>query len=469
MPRNFSLRRELTKLIIDDILKVIYAPQKAFKTIIANPKYLGALIVLLLFIAVQVGYEYSQFSKTYTEQTTPAIDQLSTFTNATLTGSDNITTVWRSSSNVALTNNFDDYFNYSIYVAGFGLPTDNPAAYYSLFGNSSLGMSANNTNTLTAALDIESALNSLNDSLVAQKLTPLSSLTVDCSPSHFQNLSITLKQVQPQAVPQSAAVTLYSLSDTDYYVYDLTSQLSNTSNIGQWTNLTLTLGPNATGWTPSGNPTWGNITALKLDFAYPSSSTISIQIGALFFHGEYLTPIQYNSTGILLQFLQLFSLQFIFAWFIMTGIIFLICKYGLKAPVTWKPLFIGLGMAMFVMVIRGLVNLGATFTMPTVYYPFDLSLGVRFDPYAALYFPQEALKTLPAASTAIFNNINAATATFRTMVSGMFIVSYVWLGALGVIVIGELKPEFSMIKRIVLSAVSLAIVVLILIFFVGAV
>jgi hypothetical protein len=457
-------------LIIDDILKVIYAPQKVFKTIVANPKYLGALIVLILFIGVQVGYEYSQFSKTYTEQTTPTIDQLSTFTNATLTGigSDNTTTVWRSSSNVALTDNFTDYFNYSIFVAGFGLPTDNPAAYFSLFGNSSLEMSANNTNTLIAALDAESALRSLNDSLVAQKLTPLSSLTVDCSANAFQNLSITLKQVHPQVAPQSAALTLYSLNDSNYYQYDLTPQLSSTSTIGQWNNLTITLGPNATGWTPSGNPTWSNITSLKLDFTYPSSSNISIQIGALFFHGEYLTPIQYNSTGILLQFLQLFSLQFIFAWFIMTGIIFLICK-GLKASVTWKPLFIGLGMAMFVMVIRGLVNLGATFTMPTVYYPFDLSLGVRFDPYAALYFPQEALRTLPAASTAIFNNIDAATATFRTLVSGMFIVSYVWLGALGVIVIGELKPEFSMIKRIVLSAVSLAIVVLLLTFLVGAV
>ena len=54
----------------------------------------------------------------------PSIDQLATFTNATLTGIDNVTTVWRSSPNVALTNNFNDFFNYSVYVAGFGLPTN---------------------------------------------------------------------------------------------------------------------------------------------------------------------------------------------------------------------------------------------------------------------------------------------------------------------------------------------------------
>ena len=109
-------------MIINDILNVIYAPQKVFKEIVTNPKYLGALIILILFIGLEVGYEYSQFSKTYTEQTTPTIDKLGTFTNATLKGSDNNTTVWRSSSNVALTNNFNDFFNYSIYVAGFGLP-----------------------------------------------------------------------------------------------------------------------------------------------------------------------------------------------------------------------------------------------------------------------------------------------------------------------------------------------------------
>jgi hypothetical protein len=113
MPSNLHIARERIRLIIDDILQVIYAPQKAFKSIVTNPKYLGALIVVLLFVGLEIGYEYSQFSKTYTEQTSPSIDQLGTFTNASN---------WAAAPNVALTNNFDDYINYSIYVAGFGLP-----------------------------------------------------------------------------------------------------------------------------------------------------------------------------------------------------------------------------------------------------------------------------------------------------------------------------------------------------------
>ena len=429
---------ERLRLIIDDILQVIYAPHKAFKNIVTNPKYLGALIILLLFVGLEIGYEYSQFSKTYTEQTSPSIDQLGTFTNAS---------AWAAAPNVALTNNFDDYINYSIYVAGFGLPPTDPNAYYSLFGNNSMQMSASNTNTLTAALGNVS--------------------NVDCSPSGFQNLSISLKLVQPQVATQNTTLTLYSLGVSDLYQFDIAPLLSNATN-GEWTNLTIPLGPNAASWTTKGVPTWSNITSLQMDFTYSSNSNITVRVGALFFHGEYLTPIQYNSTGILLQFLQLFSLQFIFTWFILTGIIYLVCRLQ-KSPLLWKPLFIAIGYAMVIMVIRALVNLAATLTLPTVYYPYDLSLGARFDPYAALYYPADALGTLPAMSHTIFNNIDSATQAFRDIVSGMFIISYVWLGAVVTFAIGELKPEFSTIKKIALSAGSLAIVILLLIFLVGAI
>ncbi len=50
-------------MILTDIAQIVYAPRKAFKSIIANPKYLGVIIVLLLFIGVEIGYEYGQFSK----------------------------------------------------------------------------------------------------------------------------------------------------------------------------------------------------------------------------------------------------------------------------------------------------------------------------------------------------------------------------------------------------------------------
>jgi hypothetical protein len=443
-------------LIIDDILKVIYAPHKAFKSIVANPKYLGVMLVLILFMGLSTGYVYVQYSKTYVEQTIPTFDQLGAFTNATMKGNDNTTTVWRSSSNVALTNNFNDFFNYSVYYAGFRLPPIDSNAYYKIFGNSSLEMSANNTNSLTTALDIVSTLESINNTLVVEKLPSLSRLTVDSSPSGFQNLSITLKQVQPQVIPQSATVTLYSNGDANFYSYDLTSQLSNTSNIGQWTNITLTLGPNAAGWRSSGAPEWSNITALKLDFTYPTRSNITIEVGALFFHGQYLLPLQ-PLERLLLQ----FSSLFLVCWLALTGLFYLSCKV-LKNSVLWKPLFIALGFAMTVLVIRAIVNLAAALTLPVVYYPFDLSLGATFNPFSALYYPIQAISPLFATSQAIFHSIDAATSPFRTIVSGMFVVSYVWLGALGTFVIGELKPKFTTVKRIAISAIVIVATILVL-------
>ena len=75
---------------------------------------------------------------------------------------------------IAISNNFADYFNYSVYVPAI-------LGNYSLFGNSSLEIDANNTSTVSAALS-----NAFN---------------VSCAAGGFENLSMTIKQVQPQVVP----------------------------------------------------------------------------------------------------------------------------------------------------------------------------------------------------------------------------------------------------------------------------
>ena len=181
-------------------------------------------------------------------------------------------------------------------------------------------MDAANTNNITAALSNVFDVNCL-------------------APSGFQNLSMTIKQATPAVAPQSATLTLYSVTDSNSYQYDLTSALSNTADIGVWNNLTISVGQNAQGWTSSGSPSWGNVTALQLSLNYPSNSNITVRIGALFFRGQYETPIQYNNTGLILQFLQAFSLQFILGWFLITGLIYLFFK-GLKSSVLWKPMFI---------------------------------------------------------------------------------------------------------------------------------
>ena len=52
---------------------------------------------------------------------------------------------------------------------------------------------------------------------------------------------------------------------------------------------------------------------------------------------------------------------------------------------------------LFVMVIRAAINLVAAATLPTLYYPYDVSLGVRFNFFGALTYPSEACKRLNSA------------------------------------------------------------------------
>jgi hypothetical protein len=191
-----------------------------------------------------------------------------------------------------------------------------------------------------------------------------------------------------------------------------------------------------------------------------------MRIGALFFRGQYMTPIEFNSVAVLLQFLQVFTLQFIAGWLILSAIIYLLFK-AFKGAVVWKPLFIAVGFALFIMVIRGLVNLVGTLTLPALYAPFDMTLGLRFNAFGVFYYPSEAVSTLSAQSQVAFGTFESATATFMAITSALFLISYVWLAGLGTIIVGTLKPEFSLMKRIAMSSVGVAATILLLLFIIG--
>ena len=132
----------------------------------------------------------------------------------------------------------------------------------------------------------------------------------------------------------------------------------------------------------------------------------------LFFRGHYLSFTEYDSTGVLLLLLQAFSLQFLLAWILITGILFLLLK-GLKSSVIWKPMFIAIGFALLVMVIRAIINLIATLALPAVYYPFDLSGGVGFTPYGTLAYPPQFIGMAFADTQAAFSNAEAVNRNFQ--------------------------------------------------------
>ena len=316
-----------------DILQVLYAPQKAFKKIVENPKYWGPLLILLLFVAAQSAFYYSYYQKSNGEQTFPAGDKFGTWTQNT--------TSWMTSPDVSVSRSYVDYINNSLY------------------GNSSLQFDVANSSNMTLAL---------------------SNFNVPCGPSNYQNLSLRIKIVQPQDTPQKVTLTLFSINNSDYFQYDLTPNFANSSAIGQWENLTVPVGSG--NWLSFGSPQWSNITCVQLDFVFPTNSNITLRMQGVFFRGLYETPIQVDSTTFIASILEVIFMRFVFEWLLLTGLMFLFIK-GLKGSVTWKGIFICMGCALIVLVVQAVINTVATTALSTMYYPVEALANVPGEATAA--------------------------------------------------------------------------------------
>jgi hypothetical protein len=384
-------------LFATDILKALYSPHKVFKQITQNPKYWGPLLIFIIFVGVQSGFYYSLYSKTYYEQTSPKTAQLGTWTENP--------SLWTVSPGVTVSSNYLDFMNSSYY------------------GNSSLQFAVSNANSMSIELANFS--------------------NVDCSQSAFQNVSMRIKQIDPQTAPSSVTLTLYSLSTSNSYQRELTSDFSNASLINVWNNLTIPVGAAASNWQSNGNPQWGNITGLKLDLNYTANSNVTLRVEGLFFRGTYETPIHIDSTGFVLFILETVTTQFIAQWLIFTGLMYIIIK-GLKGNTTWKPLFIAVGFALVVTVVQSLINIAALTSLPAVNYPIEL------------------LTSLSGEATVLASSVATQTATYALIAGVVQLAVYVWIVALGTFVVRALVPEFTWTKSILTSAAAFIVTIILI-------
>jgi hypothetical protein len=396
-------------LIVNDLLGVLYAPHKAFKKIVENPKYLGVVIILVLFIAVQTGYYTSYYSKINYEQTSPSAAELNTWTTTNATA-------WVNTQGTTVNQDSVDFINQT----------------YS--GNSSLQFSLDNSNSLSMTLnDFGSSVNA--------------------GPDGFNNLSMSIKLAAPNVTPQNAMLTLYSSGGTSsFFQYDLTSQLS--SNVDQWNNLTIPVG--TSDWQSTGSANWSDITGIKLDLTYPSDANITVKLQNLFFRGQYLTVIEGSGTTLFAaSAIQSTLIQFLFQWIILTAVIYLILKL-LKAPAfVWKPLFVATGFVLIVMVITALIGLIATFALPTVYYPYE------FPPYASLVYPDFYVAQASMQSQATYNAIVASTSVFTSISTAITVVLYLWQVILATMLVKAMSG-FGWIKSLAAAGGSVILTIIIL-------
>jgi hypothetical protein len=373
---------------------VLYAPRKAFKEIAKEPKYLGPILVLILFIAANTAYGYVILSKSYIEQTVPNVD---TSTGQYDAWTENAT-LWNATSGVNITENFVDFINGSDY------------------GNRSISFST---------------LNAFNITMLITNIGP-----VNCSaPNGYENVSFRVKMVDPQIPPSNASIYLFSGGSSDFFSLDLKDDFSNiTADV--WNNLTI---PLATGsWVNNNaNADWGNITGLRLEFEWPQNSNVTMLVDGLFFHGLFKTPIDAAGASYLFSYSLSGVLQFAIEWFFISGIIFIGSK-GLGSKITWKPILIPVGFILIVLFVQTLANTIVISTLPSLYYPFELFGGTASERAAAL----DKLSSQVGLASAVSGYIQLA--------------SLIWIIALCAIAV-HLLTEFSWVKSAVVSAAAVAV------------
>ena len=383
---------------IPNLLKVIYAPRKAVEEIAAKPTYWGPLLIVVLFVAANVGFVYISSSKTYFEQTLPNGVNHDVWTENQ--------TFWTSNATVSESTDV--------------IPVSYPASARQYYGPNSIAFSINSSEMVSMELN---------------NIGP-----VNCSsPNGYDKLDFRVKQLSPQNTPVNATLYLFSTSPSDSFYYNLTQNFSS-STVNEWNNLTNI--PLGSGWTANNSADWSNITGLKLDLTWPTVSNISLVVYGLFFHGPYQSSLESAGSSYLLSAAFSYALQFIITWVILGGLLYVLSK-ALGAKLVWKPLLIVVGCILITMVVQAVVNIAAWGTLSNVYVPFALEGGI----------PGEGQAALTAISSQTY--FVSLTATVIQL------VTYIWtiaLAGLAVHVLGKFSWSKSFLAATVAYFVTLLIV-----------
>ncbi|MCS7095909.1 MAG: hypothetical protein RMK50_02425 [Nitrososphaerota archaeon] len=317
---------------IKNLLRVIYAPHRAFQEAMQNPKVIGPLLVMILFVAASTSAAYILLSKTYVESLMPDVAKPGTRDLWTESAS-----FWSSESGVSIKENSMDY------VAG------------AIYGNRSIEFSAEDSAEIAVQLDGIGQL--------------------DCShPDGYNRLYFRVKWTSPEVKPISAIIYLYSGSTSNYFMHDLSPELATA---GVWNNITLTLEDD--GWI-SGGARWTEITGLKLELRWAEPSRATVLIDGVFFGGVFKPPAEVSMY--LVNYAMLYFMQFVFRWILLSGIIYVMTR-AFKANAVFRITLILVGFALITLFIQAIINAAAFSAVSTLKYPFEYIGGVKGESEAA--------------------------------------------------------------------------------------
>jgi len=321
-------------VFIRQILKVLYAPHKAFREIAQTPQYVGAILIMILSGAMVSLGAYTYLSRAFVEQTLPITINGDQWTENS--------TLWASAADAMITES-DDHIQ-----GGF-------------YGNKSIDFST---------------ISSTRIWMLLNNIGP-----VDCSGLQgYKNVSLRVKTIYTNNTSLASASLYLFSSQTDYFYYNLTTYLLSANGI--WYNLTIPLEPESA-WSSNGtNADWSNINSVKLEFDWAEDANLTVRLDGLFFRGFFKSPLESGLYAIYDYFIR-GLLQFVVIWIIIAAFIYLLTR-GFGSINPWKPILILTGFALIPMVVQAAITVLAFSTLPTLRYPFEFIAGAEGEAQAVI-------------------------------------------------------------------------------------
>ncbi|MCJ7423281.1 YIP1 family protein [Candidatus Bathyarchaeota archaeon] len=307
------------------VLKIIYAPHKAFKEIMRKPKVFGPIIIMVLFILASVGSEYARASRIYVQMLLP--DSLDSTNPDPWTEN---AAMWQSNANITLANNDR------------------------IIGSGSIQFDATNDTTIWCELK--------------------SIGTIDCSSGDgYGNLTFSMRWIHPTlSAPQNLSLNVYTMNATSHFSRDLSGFINATGN-GQWENLTIPLGPTAEGWLDDGSqPSWGNVTGLGFEATWAESnrSNLTVRVDQVFFQSDrfslLLDSIGSNYPISVVSAVMTFAVN----WMIF-GLVLFVASKIFKIKTDLKTLFIIIGYSLMAFVFMQLLFSVMYLSSSPMYFSLD--------------------------------------------------------------------------------------------------
>jgi len=296
---------------VREVFEVLYSPVKAFKKIIEKPNLKGVLLILTLFMCFTVVEQYVIASKLLLLDQTPDNDD---WTESTA--------LWASNGLLSI-----DGVDYKV-------------------GNYSVESFVSNGTSIRMNITNIGPLDCLED-------------------KSYKELFFWIKWIHENGVPSSnATLRLFSVSESYFE-----RSLINLSTSGEWSNVTVNIGPQSQDWNSIKSPNWQNVTGLEFRLVWPTPANLTLKIDDLHFR-RYSSSIERGLfTGSVILVLTSAALEFSMNWILWAGVLLLIAKVFREEGGPWTTFFIIIGYVFMVTVVYTIASVALISMLPSLNLP----------------------------------------------------------------------------------------------------